>query len=114
MVVDAGGRFRLVYKLSEADRRERRVFGELRDRRAPGGESGRNLDHELVHRPVPGGDKRADPNRLLGNESVSADVLKLGVLESRDRGLEMRPGQPRLARASRPSAEFRDGVAQWK
>ena len=108
-VEDAGRHTGIMHDLGEQQRAVRRELARLQHDRAASGDCGSDLRRDLIERPVPRCDERADTDRFLGRrgrtvdreEPVSAqdvhrhpDVLRrkrhLGCTRKDDRGTHFR------------------------
>ena len=78
-----------VHHLGEEDGVEGSDFARLQHHGAAGGEGRGDLAHDLVDRPVPGGDEAAHPDGLAHDEGTSLEVLELVGLQNRDHLVEM-------------------------
>lgn len=89
MVVDAGGKSGPLDQFSNEHRRQGRVFAGLDDHRTTDSERGHNLEHELMHRPVPRRDQPHDPNRLARKQSVPSRHVEFEPLQCLYAGFDM-------------------------
>ncbi len=101
-VEDAGRHAGLVEDLGEDHRVERRDLARLQHHRAAGGERRRDLDGDLVDRPVPGGDQRADADWFPHDAGRPCLFLEGVVLQGIERGLDVLRSARRLCVLRQP------------
>ena len=104
----AGGRLRFLHNFRKEQRAQRRKLTRLYNHGASRGDRRSNFDRQLIHGPVPGRDKAANSNRLIGDQSVGNPALHRHERQSVARGPEM-SGPPKglgLQRKFGRRAEF--------
>ena len=88
-IEDARRHTRFMQDLGIEHRRQRGEFGRLQDHGAAGGERRGNLEHHLVHRPVPRRDETANPDGFLQDHIAIAGRFEFELLQRLDEALQM-------------------------
>ena len=105
----ARGNPRLVHHLRPQNGAEGRVFGGLEHHGAAGGEGGHHFRGDLIHRPIPRRDQRANADRLLHQAHVAAHFFELEGLQHLDHGADVADPDAGLR-----SLRERDGRAHFR